>query len=363
MSHHLHLENGKASLFYVGDPPWHGLGQRLAGPATARQAMAAARLDWAVSKLPRDRCAMDDEGHPQLTHAIVKLDPASTLDGVTLGLVTEDYVPLQNREAFEFFDPIVGQDAAAYHTAGALGRGELVWILAKFPDSIRVAGDDVVDKYLLLTNSHTGQGRVQVRFTPVRVVCGNTLAAALAFGQGIQLEHGQDLPAQLAVAAQNLVLIRQRYEELAQAYQRMARVEMNSQSLSEYLNTVFPDPADPADEAGWDQARQARDLAADLFESGKGNSTPAAWRKLWAAYNAVTELVDHRQHHPTREARLRNVWFGDGYSVKVRAYEAALRQVQRRYLRGARPSVAFGAAPAFTEARTRSPRALESVGA
>ena len=142
MSHNLLIQNGEASMMYVGGLPWHGLGTRLDRPATAKEAIQAAHLDWQVRKLPL--CAVDG-----LLHLPVRDRYGVARDGSldVLGVVGRDYTPVQNREAFAFFDPIVGKNAAIYHTAGALGRGERVWILAKLPDSIRVVGDDITDKY------------------------------------------------------------------------------------------------------------------------------------------------------------------------------------------------------------------------
>ncbi len=180
MSHNLMIQNGEASMMYVGGVPWHGLGTALDKPATAEEAIQAARLDWQVKKLP----LYASDGDNSLLRLPVPDKYAvareNSLD--VLGVVGSSYTPVQNREAFAFFDPIVGKQAAIYHTAGALGKGERVWILAKLPDSIRVVGDDITDKFLLLTNSHDGTSSLQVKFTPVRVVCQNTLS--LAINQG-----------------------------------------------------------------------------------------------------------------------------------------------------------------------------------
>ena len=178
MSHNLLMQNGQASMFYINEVPWHGLGTRLDKPATAHEAITAARLDWKVVKLPlfagskripvTDRFAVVRRTGDLIQHT----DPV-------LGVVSHEYTPLQNQQAFQFFDPIVGQNAAIYHTAGALGKGERVWILAQLPGHIRVAGDDITEKYLLLSNSHDGKSSVTIKFTPVRVVCQNTLTLAL----------------------------------------------------------------------------------------------------------------------------------------------------------------------------------------
>jgi hypothetical protein len=119
MAHNLLIQNGQASMFYIDEVPWHGLGVKLNGPATAQEAITAAQLDWKVVKLPlfagSKRIPVPDR------FAVVRRtgDLIQRTDPV-LGVVSNEYTPLQNRQAFQFFDPIVGQNAAIYHTAGAL---------------------------------------------------------------------------------------------------------------------------------------------------------------------------------------------------------------------------------------------------
>lgn len=162
MAHELSTENGKAAMMYVGQVPWHGLGQKLDKPATSAEAIKAAHLDWEVAKVPLYLKGSNGYRLADETFAIVRSDVSHP---APLGIVGTSYQPLQNRAAFVWFDEIVGQDAAIYHTAGALGSGERVWILAKLPGEIRVKGDDIAEKFLLLSNSHDGKSSVQVKFS------------------------------------------------------------------------------------------------------------------------------------------------------------------------------------------------------
>lgn len=121
--------DGHAAVMVVGEPAWHRLGTVLDHPATAAEALAAAHLDWRVIKQPL--FAGNDARRAVSNYfAIVREDEWKQNKTTVLGIVGKDYTPLQNREAFDFFDPIVGEGAAIYHTAGALGEGERVWILA-----------------------------------------------------------------------------------------------------------------------------------------------------------------------------------------------------------------------------------------
>lgn len=238
-------------------------------------------------------------------------------------MVGADYTPLQNHEAFEFFDPIVGKGAAIYHTAGALGKGERVWVLAKLPSDIHVVGDDIAEKFLLLSNSHDGSSSVQIKFTPIRVVCQNTLTMALSYGRTLRVPHRKDLHERLRDAERSLGIIHKRFDELEHTFQSMAQVQINQRKLDEYLSLVFPNPQDPENRRTFESAERNREAASTLFDEGFGNRLPGAAGTLWAAYNGVTQLVDHRATRQTPDSRLTSIWFGDGYLVKARAFQIA----------------------------------------
>jgi len=149
------------TMMYVNEVPWHRLGKRLENPATATEAIDAAGLGWDVQLQPLytgpDRAVKVKD-----RFAVCRIDRLDHADGGQLGIVGRDYTPLQNREAFNFLDPLVGENAAIYHTAGSLRDGRRVWMLAKLPGEIRVIGDDIAEKYLLLSNSHDGGSSVRI---------------------------------------------------------------------------------------------------------------------------------------------------------------------------------------------------------
>ena len=324
MSHNLMIRNGQASMFYVEETPWHGLGTRLDRPATAKEAIQAANLDWTVTKTPvftlvgNNRLVVPD------TFAIVRDDP---LHSPVLGVVSKDYTPLQNSEAFGFFDPIVGESGAVYHTAGALGNGERIWLLAKLPDPLRIVGDDVADKYLLLANSHDGKGSVQVKFTSVRVVCQNTLTLAMHGGETFRIVHTQDVKHRLKEAGKLLANIRSRYATMEEALQTMAKVQMDESRLTGYLAEVFQ-PSDSTDEAASIRAERSRNWSGYFFDQGRGNRLPGVTGTFWAAFNGVSEWLDHRKTRQNPGQRLNSLSFGDNYRVKAKAFALAGKKME-----------------------------------
>jgi len=328
MAHNLEIKNGQASMFYVGQPPWHHLGTQLERPAIAKEAIEAAKLNWQVTKAP---LYVHINGSPTQVHnkyGVVRKDLCDTKAPPILGIVGEQYTPLQNSEAFDFFDPIVGKDAAVYHTAGVLGHGERIWILAKLPADIRVIGDDIVNKYLLLSNSHDGLSAVQVKFTPIRVVCQNTLTMALSQGPTIRIVHTKDMKQRLKQAEQLLGIVHTHYRDIEADFAAMTRVQVDGERLKEYLSQVFPDPKDPDNQKALKRLRDDRSLAEYFFDRGKGTDIKGVRGTLWAAYNGVAELIDHRVVGFSETRRLGSIWFGDGYLTKARAYKVAKEKMR-----------------------------------
>jgi phage/plasmid-like protein (TIGR03299 family) len=324
MGHELYILDGKVSMMYVDEEPWHGLGTKLQKPATAEEAIEAAHLDWEVIKIPLVGLRNKQTIQIPNKFAIVPQNKWGRLDCPVFGIVGKQFMPLQNREAFQFFDPIAGQGAAIYHTAGALGEGERVWILAKLPESIQVIGDDITDKYLLLSNSHDGNSAVQIKFTPIRVVCNNTLTMALSRGPTLRVTHTKNIHERLRQAEKLLGIVRKRYSGIETSFKAMLSVQMHNGLLDKYLTKVFPDPVDPENEKAVRRVQIDREWSKYFFENGTGNSMSGVRGSLWAAYNGVAEFIDHRGlSYQTRDGRLNSVWFGDGYLVKARAFNAA----------------------------------------
>lgn len=322
MAHNLATTNGKSAFAYCGEAPWHGLGRQLDAPATAQEAITAAGLDYEVQMTP---IATYDGLTVEGRRAVVRYDRQEVL-----GVVSDRYVPVQNRQAFGFLDAVVADGGLRYHTAGALGKGEKVFLLAKLPHSIRVKNsDDLVDKYLLLSNAHDGSAALRVFFTPIRVVCQNTLSTAerQGRGQGVSVLHKGNLEGKIREAQEVLGLARRFFDDAAAVIDRLAGHSPTSTQLAAYFQELYPDPQEGKDNA---RALKTRSDLQRLFEEGVGHDQPGVKGTTWAAYNAVTEYVDHvrmargRDDRDRASRRLDSIWFGGGAKVKARAWDLAL---------------------------------------
>ena len=315
MSHN--INEGKR-VFVVGEPAWHKLGVVLNKPATAKEAIEAAQLDY---KLELQPYTLPSKKTSRLNQAVVRLDTSDEIGSVGFG-----YKIIQNVDAFNFFDVLVGEGQAIYHTAGALGLGERVWIMAKLPSSIIVRKDDVVDQYLLLTNSHDGGSSLKMFFTPIRVVCQNTLNLALEKGRGVSIRHTGNAMQKIEIARKTLGIAIDYYAQFEKITKQMASFKMTDELTDEYFDSVL-EVNDKKEDISTVTKNKKEEMVS-LFHHGKGNSG----KNLWEAYNAVTEYVDHyrtivnEDKDPTR--RLTQIWFGGGADIKERAYDEALELIK-----------------------------------
>ena len=301
----------------VAPSPWHDLGTELVNPATAREAIEMAGLDYTVVKKPMKEFVnpnhADDVSDRWVT---VRTDT-----GEILGIVGDSYEPIQNIDAFAFFDNLVGSDEAIFETAGTIGRGERIWILAKLPGYIIVHGKDIVGKYILLSNSHNGGSPVRAKLMPIRAVCNNTLTAALQGAGEVLISHTSHASEDAKLALSLLELAKSMYKQLNTVFNRMALTKITEAQLLDYVTAIVPDEEEGDD---FKKNREIRDTFLKLHESGQGADLSRG--TLWGAFNCVTEYTDH-QMEGNSTARLESIWFGRGEQLKLKAFQLAQRMM------------------------------------
>ena len=155
---------------------------------------------------------------------------------IPLGIVKEKYTEVQNIEVFNFFNDAIGMDKAIWQTAGFFGNGERIFVSAKLPDSIYVKGSDMVDNYLVFTTSHDGSSGVKILFTPIRVICENTLNAAIRNAQNyVSFKHTASVHRNIDSAAEILGICKEKTAFLQEQYDFMSGIKMTDKQVNEYF--------------------------------------------------------------------------------------------------------------------------------
>lgn len=301
------------SMFYAGEKPWHGFGKAVDKELTAAEAIEAAGLNWRVEKQP-----LFLEGGAKVDGAFANVRQDTKQ---VLGVVGSGYTVLQNADAFSFFDAVVEEKAAIYHTAGALGVGEKIWLLAKLPGHIRVKGDDVTEKFVLLWNPHTGHGSAQMMVSPIRVVCQNTLNAAIRGADNkASIRHTANMGDRVKEVRETLGLVNQFFDQFQDAARAMTGIKVSASTFTKYVKAsgLVPDEKTLSP-----RAKNIMEEVSALFETGMGTNLPGVKGTAWGAYNAVVEYVDHKRGGD--EDRANSLLFGSGAKIKQRAFELAVK--------------------------------------
>lgn len=307
-------------MFVVGAAPWHNLGRKFEVPPSLEEALVAAGLDWKVTTEPLFSGAKEQ---------VEALLTRRSSDNSILGVVGPNYTPLQNTEAFEFFRPFLDEKAAAIETAGSLRQGKRVWVLAKINrDPLVIKGNDVVEKYVLLSNSHDGTLAVRVGFTPIRVVCNNTLSMAInsEASKLIRIKHTKNVVSNLESVQEIMNLADAEFEATAEQYRLLTMKDINSKDLEKYVKLVFNTTAKLVEAGGNVENlnnKRILEQIVPLFEGGRGNNMTEIKGTMWAAYNAVNEYLQYERGNDNQN-RMDNMWFGDSARLNKKALETAL---------------------------------------
>ena len=304
------------TMAYAGELPWHGLGTEVSNDLTPLQMMQKAGVDWEV------------EQQEIVTETGIRIKDkvalVRTSDNTLLDVTGKDWKPVQNEEAFTFFSEFVAAGDMEMHTAGSLKEGRNVWALAKVKESFDVFGEDRVDSYLLFSNPHQYGKAVDVRFTPIRVVCHNTLTFSLQSTSKNSVKVGHRTAFDADTVKETLGLASEKFAKYKEMAQFLGSRKISAESLIQYYNEVFPTTSRKEEKTPvvvYDDLSKAAKMCYDALEVQPGAEFAAGtW---WQAFNSVTYYTDHLQGRNS-ENRLHNQWFGYNQAKKVTAAEKAV---------------------------------------
>lgn len=324
-------------MFAVGDAPWHGLGKRFEKAPAFGDILPAAGLDWTVSTVK----LMTSDTSELVAAQAIRRDSDKSILGVT----GPDYHPLQNAEALDTLRPFIEAGEATIETAGSLRSGQRVWFLARVKaDPMDIVKGDPVAAFILLSNSHDGKLAVRLGFTPIRVVCANTLAMAHGdkASKLIRVLHTKQVKTSLDEVRKTMDAARGEFLATAEVFKKLAATACNPDDLKKYVRLVFKpqaatvDATTPIEEQVKTALTQPAEEKAEgdmvfakilpLFEKGRGNDMKRVKGTMWAAYNAVTEYLTYERGvngMTTADTRMDSVCFGQSAATNRRAIKVA----------------------------------------
>lgn len=329
MAHMIETTNGQADIAYVGETPWHRLGQVLQPDADIATWANAAGLAHTVH-----RTAVmyhDDDGVLQMNadrQVLYRSDNKKPL-----GIVGNRYNIVQPSTVLDFFAKLAESNHFQLEVAGALNGGKRIWALAKCGEGATVVGQDVVLPYLLLATSYDGTMATTAQPTVVRVVCNNTIEAALSTKAGrITIPHKSEFDARnlqldLGIALDN-------FDRFLIEARQLAKREVNTGFAIEFLKKLLPASVSVKTVAGVktvtpvpaDESKAFKDIMALFHGEALGSDLPEARGTAWQLLNSVTQHVDHVSGR-NDDSRLSSAWFGNGNALKNKARELLLEAV------------------------------------
>ncbi len=318
MAHEITIrENNFAETAFVGDTPWHGLGQHIHEDSTIEEWAVQAGMNWDVESTP----VMYDMGVPNGFGGLVDFVGQNVLyrsdTGLPLSVVSDKYKPVQPIECLEFFRNLIVDNGFKIQVAGTLKGGKRLWAIADTGRYAEVTKGDGVGGYLLLSTSCDRTLSTTARFTSVRVVCNNTLQMAMEDNSHcVKFTHMQNF--NVGAAQDKLMKGVESFGSFMQMAQYMQTQQLNSDAASAFLAGLVSTftQVDGEDYDITQNRTYAKILR--LFD-GEAKGSELVGHTKWGMLNAVTEYYDHHKPSQTNDARLDSAWFGAGNKIKATA--------------------------------------------
>lgn len=319
------------TMMYVGPVPWHGSGVYVGEePVRSDIARVKSGLTWRADKKRLFTATGSKSEGGRLIEVPDMFAVVRDSDDAILGTVGKTFKILQPEDSFTLLDSLVDSGDVRYHTAGSLKGGRVIWLLAKV-GSFEVTRGDVIDKYMALFNAFDGSLMLRIIDTDVRVVCANTMEAALsaARGTGIAVKHTKNMEKRVREAREALEVVRASMAEERELFQAMARIKFSDAAFDEFALKLVPNPV--GEDAIATKAENQREKLVELFQAGVGQDIPGVRGTAWAALNAVTEYANF--HRPSRgddkqAKRFESTMFGASRKLIATAQDELIQVVQ-----------------------------------
>ena len=331
------------TMAYAGKVPWHGLGNKVDGNLTPDEMLVAAQLDWTVSKRPlyyADKPNTWDLNDPRGEASMLKADKHYAIvrdtDNRVLSHCGEAFVPFQTQETMSFFKKFTDAGHMEMDTAGSLSDGERVWGLAKIKKGFKLAGGDEIEGYLLMANSHKVGSAMTIMFTPIRVVCNNTITLALnqeGMTGKFRVLHLQMFDEEIMQSAeQALGISGEQMKQFQEQSEFLASKRAKQDQIDNYIAEMLQ-PKLLIDRAKADSLEQppiheqftnTSELVRQAIELSPGATLQSAKGTWWGALNGLTYVMDHQKKSSSQDNRLVSAWFGNSAVTKRKALTKAL---------------------------------------
>lgn len=297
MAHELSNVSGQYEAAFVVNgelqPPWHRLGTYCESRMTPHESLRIANMEWEVDTVPMQYLFNGEVRSVTDKRAVVRMDT-----GLQLGVVGNSYLPMQNREQADFIEALIGEGEGCVECVGALFSGKKTFWTIRVPGNLVVGGEDSKDfvrRYLIVSNSNDSSSTFRAFWSPIRVVCNNTLKAALrgrSVVDSVSVYHTTNMKMRIAEARKILNLASDYYREAKDVYNQLRENTVDQEMAQRFLDAIFPKP-DPKNIRAVTINKAKRDQVVGIFEDKAVPGTTMAGRTLWGLYNAITHQTSH----------------------------------------------------------------------